>query len=176
VADTRSEDLRPSPRRSPMLRPSPLQPCRRAFPCSPPFTALRNAHPRYVVSIWRAPPRWPGLDIRRGQWTGAPRPAFARTYSLTGLLGRAGYCPRTVMVKSQGYGSRMRQLLQRSWLAGIGFSSLERRVPRRRHPRSLPHQAGGFVYRPPIPPDRRLGRRRAVAARTRPCRDKSVLR
>src|SRR5689334_3329640 len=27
-----------------MLRPSPLQPCRRAYPCSPPFTALRNAH------------------------------------------------------------------------------------------------------------------------------------
>src|SRR6516165_10496401 len=28
-----------------MLRPSPLQPCRRAYPCSPPFTALRNARP-----------------------------------------------------------------------------------------------------------------------------------
>jgi len=28
-----------------MLRPSPLQPCRRACPCSPPFTALQNAHP-----------------------------------------------------------------------------------------------------------------------------------
>src|SRR5579863_6053714 len=33
-----------------MPRPSPLLPCRRAFPCSPPFIALRNAHPRYVVS------------------------------------------------------------------------------------------------------------------------------
>src|ERR1700704_1677238 len=31
-----------------MPRPSPLLPCRRAFPCSPPFIALRNAHPRYV--------------------------------------------------------------------------------------------------------------------------------
>src|SRR5229473_4667550 len=31
-----------------MLRPSPLQPCRRAFPCSPPFIPLRNAHSRYV--------------------------------------------------------------------------------------------------------------------------------
>src|ERR1700736_4140565 len=44
-----------------MLRPSPLQPCRRAYPCSPPFTALRNEHPRYAVSIRRAPPCWPGL-------------------------------------------------------------------------------------------------------------------
>ena len=44
-----------------MLRPSPLQPCRRADPCSPPFTALRNAHPRYAVSIRRAPPCWIGL-------------------------------------------------------------------------------------------------------------------
>src|SRR5271165_3428084 len=50
-----------------MRRPSPLQPCRRAFPCSPPFIALRNAHPRYVVSIRRAPPCWPGLvsDLNR---------------------------------------------------------------------------------------------------------------
>src|SRR5713101_7603589 len=47
-----------------MPRPSPLQPCRRAFPCSPPFIALRNAHPRYVVSIRRAPPNWPGLGVR----------------------------------------------------------------------------------------------------------------
>src|SRR6516164_2216050 len=44
-----------------MHRPSPLQPCRRADPCSPPFTALRNAHPRYAVSIRRAPPCWIGL-------------------------------------------------------------------------------------------------------------------
>src|ERR1700730_17197069 len=36
-----------------MTRPSPPLPCRRAFPCSPPFIALRNAHPRYVR---RAPP------------------------------------------------------------------------------------------------------------------------
>ena len=36
-----------------MPRPSPLLSCRRAFPCSPPCTAMRNARPRYVR---RAPP------------------------------------------------------------------------------------------------------------------------
>src|SRR3954447_15284858 len=39
-----------------MPRPSPLRPCRRAFPCSPPFIASRNAHRRYVVASQRAPP------------------------------------------------------------------------------------------------------------------------
>src|ERR1017187_2150598 len=29
-----------------MLRPSPPRPCRRAFPCQSPFSALRNAYPR----------------------------------------------------------------------------------------------------------------------------------
>src|SRR6516165_247244 len=39
-----------------MLRPSPLQPYRRASPCLPPFTALRNAHPQYAVSTSRHQP------------------------------------------------------------------------------------------------------------------------
>src|SRR6516162_3759218 len=45
-----------------MLRPSPLQPCRRAYPCSPPFTALRNAHPRYarIHPAGTALLAWPG--------------------------------------------------------------------------------------------------------------------
>ena len=51
-----------------MRRPSPLQPCRRAFPCSPPFTALRNAHPRYAVFIrFSSSSSWRdlGLDLHR---------------------------------------------------------------------------------------------------------------
>jgi hypothetical protein len=35
-----------------------------SLPCSPPFIALRNAHPRSVVSIRRPPPCWPGLGVR----------------------------------------------------------------------------------------------------------------
>ena len=50
-----------------MPRLSPQQTCRRAFPCSPPFIATRNAYPRYVGSIRRAPSRRPGLSVRPGE-------------------------------------------------------------------------------------------------------------
>jgi hypothetical protein len=41
-----------------MPRPSPLRPCRRAFPCSPPLIALRNAHPRCteLTASFEGPP------------------------------------------------------------------------------------------------------------------------
>src|SRR5271165_2440964 len=76
-----------------MPRPSPPRPCRRAYPCSPPFTVLRNAHPRYAVSIRRAPPAGPAWvsDLNRlrklqasafGTPGGMPM-AFVRCYTGT---------------------------------------------------------------------------------------------
>src|SRR5205814_1520940 len=83
-----------------MPRPSPLQTCRRAFPCSPPFIALRKAHPRYVVSIRRAPPclAQPGCptltgcgSFRRpfwGSFDGLTRSELGRTSPFRGEGGK----------------------------------------------------------------------------------------
>src|SRR6516165_10818429 len=77
-----------------MLRPSPRQPCRRAYPCSPPFTALRNARPCRIHPAGTALLAWPGCPPLTdcgsftpplsGPFDGLPRSALARL----GQLGR----------------------------------------------------------------------------------------
>src|SRR5262249_45577542 len=67
-----------------MPRPSPLRSCRRAFPCSPPFTALRNADPRHTPSAWVFAEHDPPL--RRLLSEGNPESALHTLIGAAGLV------------------------------------------------------------------------------------------
>src|SRR6202045_5297765 len=83
-----------------MPRPSPLPPCRRAFPRSPPFTALRNAHPRVGPPSARvfaehdpAAAAWRGEGRQRRLGPNPDLPGASRAAELlyaVGVHGRTG--------------------------------------------------------------------------------------